>query len=348
LKSFVLNVPGTFPAWKINGEMITGMMSPSLSCYPAELKYFLNKDWIINGKSIPEMFKAFKMKSQLFLRKIKTEDYNLLTYVTRLPDALSHRLTFDFKLNIYSYERYLRFAYQKIDTLISKILDSNIDNLILVSDHGLKVYKHGFHIRRWLEKEGLIFQNGSNKKKFNNFLLKYYYLIKEYTNLDSNFFGIRSLAPIYKKYMGIKEKNVKPIINDESNKIILNNFFSNYGGLTLPKPYKNLLKGILKRLSTIKYIEEVSAPKKKYYPDLIITLKNKYLFDRSESFFVQRKSRSIIEHDYQGIFLAYGKNIKKGTLQSINYLDLAPTVLKIFEIAQPQYMKGTALDIVSK
>ncbi|MFX1269290.1 MAG: alkaline phosphatase family protein, partial [Promethearchaeota archaeon] len=27
IRQFVLNVPGTYPAWKINGEMITGMMS---------------------------------------------------------------------------------------------------------------------------------------------------------------------------------------------------------------------------------------------------------------------------------------------------------------------------------
>lgn len=39
LKSFILNVPGTYPGWKINGEMITGMLSPVISCYPKELKF---------------------------------------------------------------------------------------------------------------------------------------------------------------------------------------------------------------------------------------------------------------------------------------------------------------------
>ena len=38
LKSFVLNIPGTYPAWKINGKMFTGLMSPELSTYPENLK----------------------------------------------------------------------------------------------------------------------------------------------------------------------------------------------------------------------------------------------------------------------------------------------------------------------
>ena len=66
LRQFVLNVPGTYPAWKINGEMITGMMSPSTSCYPAELKFFLRKDWIVDAKEVNECFKAFNIKKEFF------------------------------------------------------------------------------------------------------------------------------------------------------------------------------------------------------------------------------------------------------------------------------------------
>ncbi len=89
VKQFILNVPGTFPAWKINGEMISGMLSPTINCYPPELKFFLNKDWIIDGKTIQNSFKAFEMKSTLFLKKFN-ENFNLMTYVIRLPDSLSH------------------------------------------------------------------------------------------------------------------------------------------------------------------------------------------------------------------------------------------------------------------
>ena len=70
LKSFILNVPGTYPAWKINGEMIAGMMSPSFSSYPPELKLGLEKNWIISGKTVMEVFKAFELKKNLFLKNV--------------------------------------------------------------------------------------------------------------------------------------------------------------------------------------------------------------------------------------------------------------------------------------
>ena len=71
LKIFALNIPGTYPAWKINGEMIAGILSPSFSCFPKDLKENLEENWIVEGKNLPEIIKAFEMKTKLFLRKIK-------------------------------------------------------------------------------------------------------------------------------------------------------------------------------------------------------------------------------------------------------------------------------------
>ena len=89
LKLFVLNVPGTYPAWKINGEMITGVLSPSVSCFPKELEVIIRKNWIIEGRDLKEAFKAFEVKKRFFLRRLK-EDFDLMVFVIRLPDVISH------------------------------------------------------------------------------------------------------------------------------------------------------------------------------------------------------------------------------------------------------------------
>ena len=54
-RMFVMNVPGSYPVWKISGEMIGGMMSPKLNTYPPELKFGLPKDYVISGKNIKDI-----------------------------------------------------------------------------------------------------------------------------------------------------------------------------------------------------------------------------------------------------------------------------------------------------
>ena len=71
LRIFALNVPGTFPAWEINGQMITGILSPSFSSFPKELEQTYNKNWIIEGRTLSEIFKAFEVKKNLLLKKIE-------------------------------------------------------------------------------------------------------------------------------------------------------------------------------------------------------------------------------------------------------------------------------------
>ncbi|MFW9882212.1 MAG: alkaline phosphatase family protein, partial [Candidatus Thorarchaeota archaeon] len=169
-KIFVLNVPGTYPAWKINGEMISGMMSPKISCFPPELNFFIGKNWIIDGQSISEIFGAFERKKKLFLRKLK-EDFELLVFVIRLPDTLSHHA----HLSPNVVKNYISLGYKKIDNFLGELLEnSKVTNIIIFSDHGLKYYRHEFNLCRWLEKKGLLFINNSKKRKIYSIIAKLY------------------------------------------------------------------------------------------------------------------------------------------------------------------------------
>ena len=109
--------------------MIAGILSPSFSCFPKDLKENFEENWIVEGKNLPEIIKAFEMKTKLFLRKM-IEDFDLLVYVIRLPDAFSHNVIGDEKM----ISNYIQLAYKKIDDFLGVIMkENNFDNLIIFS-----------------------------------------------------------------------------------------------------------------------------------------------------------------------------------------------------------------------
>ncbi|MFW9881164.1 MAG: alkaline phosphatase family protein, partial [Candidatus Thorarchaeota archaeon] len=333
-KIFVLNVPGTYPAWKINGEMISGMMSPKISCYPPELNYFIGKNWIIDGQSISEIFEAFEIKKRLFLRKLK-EDYALMVYVIRLPDALSHHTHLAPEL----INNYISIAYKKIDNFLGVLLKNDrVENIIIFSDHGLKYYKFEFNLQRWLEKKGLIFINKSKTRKFYSLIARIYDIFRPFIKID------------YKKYHKLKNTLLKNIIDDSitiRDKIVgttVLNFFGNVGGLFLNGRDKDKKEIIIDKLKTDKRVETIVTFDIEGFPDLFIILRDKYLFNHESSFFVTR-GRNSINHSQYGFFLGYGKNIKNGKIDLINYIDIAPTILELLKIEKKNHMDGFPLNL---
>ena len=339
-KSFIMNVPGTFPSWKINGEMITGMLSPSINCFPSELKLSIQKNWIIDADNVPESFSAFKLKSSLFLKKMN-EDFKFLAYVIRIPDNLTHR-------SHGGKERTLSLIYQvylKIDKFLGKILENEqVDNIIIVSDHGLKHYSKGFYIRRWLEKKGILFINTPKPNKVLNVLLKSFDFIRLFINSSY-------LRKYFNKFIHLKilESKIKidehSIMKIDQNITRVKNFCSNIGGIILIGKDKRKKAILLKELLKSPYIDKVISPKSENFPDFIVSLKSEYYFCEQSSLFIKRR-RDIIDHSDIGLFIAYGKNIKSGKDEFISHQSIAPTLLKLLNIAKPYYMKGEAIDII--
>jgi predicted AlkP superfamily phosphohydrolase/phosphomutase len=340
VKYFVLNVPGTYPAWKINGEMIAGMMSPSLSCYPPELTFFLNKNWIISGKSIQKIFKAFSIKKNLFIRKL-TDPYDLFVYVIRLPDSLSHRA----KANRNLLTKYMKIAYKKIDDLIGQILkDPAVENLIIISDHGLKYYEQGFCIKRWLEKKNLLFLNENKEEKLNNLFQNYYRMVKPYfKNFPFKKYIRKNFKPKEKTQEIIKRKSTKII-----NKTRVQRLVGNVGGLFLSEKDKIKKEKIQEALKKDKDIVDSIKNELRGFPDFFIILKEKYVFITKPSFSVKIKRFNKINHAKSGLFIAYGRNVIEGYNEQVDYVNIAPTILRLLNIEQPIHMSGKALNIIKK
>lgn len=340
LKMFILNVPGTYPAWEINGEMITGILSPSISCFPKELVSKINKDWIIEGRTIVEIFKAFNMKKELFLSKLR-ENFDLLVYVIRVPDAISHRVTGSEKF----IKRYLEVGYQKIDEFVGQIIEKNdYDNIFIFSDHGLKFFNKVIHFPRFLEKKKLLYLNKVDKLKINSILLKFYDIIRP-------FIEIRLIKNISNKLFFSQKRNIelkkKSGFKFETDKLKTHivRLTSNVIAIYLrgkDKDKKSKIKNVIDKDKHVDHVIEYNIDS---FPDLIVILKDKYIVSTEPSFFLKRKIETY-SHSAFGFFIAQGKNIEKGNKDLINYQSIAPTIIKLYNIKKPEYMKKDSLNIL--
>lgn len=173
LSSIIVNVPGTYPPEKINGVMITGLLTPSLESnftYPKDIKEKLNKDelgdfeleqmWVEDfprshmAKHAPEKLMKNIMKQMTSRAKVATNlmnkfDWDFTMVVFRGTDSAQHFL-FDRKDLLLS-------CYQKVDELVGEMINMFPDALFfIVSDHGFETIKKVFYPDNVLYSAGLL------------------------------------------------------------------------------------------------------------------------------------------------------------------------------------------------
>ena len=340
LRIFALNVPGTFPAWEINGQMITGILSPSFSSFPKELEQTYNKNWIIEGRTLSEIFKAFEVKKNLLLKKIE-ENFNLLTFVVRVPDSISHRV-FGSESVV---NNYIDLGYKKIDNLIGELIEhKGIDNILIFSDHGLKFYKKVIHFPRFLEKKKLLYLNNVKGLKINSIILKLYDVIRPLMRVDFSKRLYNKLSVSKKRDSEIKKQLRLKHVDKDNPESFIQKLTSNVGAIFLigeDRKNKQLIKETLER---DKYVQEVIEFDINGFPDLMVILDDKYLFTTESSYFIKRKTETF-SHTNRGMFIAYGKDIKKGKVPLVNYQEIAPTILKLYNLKKPDYMERDSINL---
>jgi predicted AlkP superfamily phosphohydrolase/phosphomutase len=320
--------------------MITGILSPSFSSYPKELEQFYNVDWIIEGRTLKEIFKAFEVKKNLFLKKME-ENFDFLIFVIRVPDAISHR--------VFGSERivnnYINIGYKKIDDFIGELLKNrSFDNLMIFSDHGLKFFKKVIHFPRFLEKKRLLFLNKATGFKINSIIIKLYDYIRPLVRVDFSKRLYNKLAISKRRDSEIKKQRALEHVDKDKPQSFIQKLTSNVGAIFLigeDRRRKQLIKEILE---SDKYVQEVIEFEINGFPDLVVILDDKYLFTTESSYFIKRKTETF-SHTDKGMFIAFGKDIKKGKVPLINYQEIAPTILQLFNLKKPEYMEKGPIDL---
>lgn len=380
-----INLPTIHSAYKIEGCMVAGWLHfpNSPIAYPEKLKSELDK--ITNGYEIDvysdvdvlnwqtkvtENKKEFlKRLYQITEKRAKATEYLLNRYdwnffmtVFEGTDRIQHKL-WENKNEI---ERYYQFVDEKIAKLLEKI-NHETTTTILVSDHGFGHQSRAFNINDWLIEKGflrlLMLENyeGVSKKRKILKKLKLWYLGKCLLPRSLRKRVGSGLDVIDFDKADIDWSKTKAYSGFGSGEIYINLKGREPKGIVEPgEEYDKLRDMIIKELGELK--RKVNVPvkifkKEQLYsrdyienaPDLVIQLDDNIpainISIGHESIFSKSHGGS---HRMDGIFLAYGQEIKCIKIQDIKIYDVAPTILHMIGVPIPNDMDGRILKEIFK
>ncbi|HID93573.1 MAG TPA: hypothetical protein EYP60_05705, partial [bacterium (Candidatus Stahlbacteria)] len=210
----IINIPGTYPVNKVNGEMIAGMLAPDKNfTYPESLESKLKEmEYVIEpkpGNIYKNAIACFQKRAKI-LKLYLNKNYDFIFIVFRLPDVLSHHPEI-------TKDQYLK-AYKKIDGFLGEITKSGDMNIFITSDHGIKfnVRQPLFFLNTWL------IQNGYLSLKYDlkfNFSQRIISKIREFI-VKNNIKLPPSILSLHKKVPSPIQKFNIDMIDFESTKAI--------------------------------------------------------------------------------------------------------------------------------
>jgi len=275
-KSIIINVPVSYPPVKINGAMITGLLTPSPDSdftYPESIKkrlqkgdfgkYELESIWLEDfprshlAKNKPDklldiLLKQMESRANAAIKLMKEINWDFTMVVLRGTDTAQHFLFHDDTL--------LYKCYKKVDELIGKIMGAEPEStFFIVSDHGFQKIKKILYPDNVLYRNNLLVPHNDPSK---NVLTLFWNLIYRISRL------ILSIIPANKiKHSGIlknilfssasKDKiydlsKTKAFCTSEGRGIQINSEDSYSKGIVKREEFENIKNEIIKIFSELK------------------------------------------------------------------------------------------------
>lgn len=383
LKSAVTNVPVTYPAKEINGIMVSGSaVDPNKSVYPVEFKAELAKDYVYSmppvhsvgrDKYIELNFKSMQQQFEL-IDKFLAEDYDFVCSVMRSTDFFAHRFWQAMEDNDEKYGSVLYESYKKADDYLAELVKREGVNIIIMSDHGNTSLQKTFFINDWLIKEGYLklkkelSSSASSLKKAGINKDSVYRTLKKLrldwlTRLVPR--NIKAKVPIPDALaQNIDSANIDwsqtKVIAKYAGDLYVNKKSSKPEGIVSDEEASELLEEIEQKLKNLHDEErkiDVIVHRNDIYegnykalaPDMVILMeKGSYRVASSvgnNKLFVSGASpNSTSNHTMEGIFFAYGPDIKSGKINGAAIIDITPTVLSLLGLSVPGEMDGKVLE----
>lgn len=341
--SIVVNVPVTYPPERINGVIVSGLLTPPNENFvePKEAKQLLKgykmEHLIIDDLPIrisarynPEkvmniLREWIEWRRKAFIMLLKNYSWDFGMVVFRASDLVQHFL-WD--------SDYVFQIYKKIDEEIGKIMELYKANYFIVSDHGFYGIKKNIFLnnllyeKKYLEAIGRI-RTIDIGKRFAKLL---YYLPKKFIRLFR-----KHLFSIASKENVIDFKKSKAFCLSSSSRAIV-----------AKKEVKNEIIELINNFED-NNIKPMKATETNDY--IVIDLMEGYaivdvlnfrkIIDKPGEFHFKG------EHSKYGIFMAYGKNIKEWNGE-IKVVDVLPTVFHSMNLPIPLHVDGKVAEIFKK
>ena len=365
LRVGLINVPMTYPPQKINGYIISGMLTPSKEStftYPPDLQreifskvgdYPLDIQLIKilqTGDDVDFIQALFhgakkRMKTARYLLDTREVDVFMLTFT--MVDRLQHRYWRCMEtgpedaLDSWKakYSRVIEQGYEQLDTYIGELIQQygQEKDIMILSDHGFGPLYRNFFINKWLTLKG--------------FMALAYPQMQPGKSYSDHVDWSRTVA-----YSCFSSTEESIFINLEGREP--------YGIVQPGRDYEAIRERIMEDLKMLKdpisgqpVIDKVMKREEIYHgpmleraPDIQFLSHNLEYSLRgnpyAESHIAERPMlrQESGYHRLNGIFMLKGEKIRKGvTLSNARLMDLAPTVLYLLEEKIPDDMDGKVL-----
>jgi|Deesub1362B_J571_1020462.scaffolds.fasta_scaffold02030_2 predicted AlkP superfamily phosphohydrolase/phosphomutase len=317
---------------------------------------------------VQRMWRRYK----IFKNLTKERKYDFIIYWIEETDSIQHWY--------WNYKDIILDFFKEVDKILSDII-KNFQNMeiFIISDHGFHgpaIYE--FNVNSWLLDQGYLKLKGNRLRQWLTYkaysFAKYRVgriLLKHFKSLKYNINKLVNkliLDNWYEKSLTQKKENIYFPWGVNHNDTIAIAYGANPLGIKIIKKnlrqdqdYEKIREEIISKLKHLnkdgkRVLENVWKREEvfdgryiSHIPD-IVYLASEYFnttTSLSKNIFNKRKETKIIgrhEKAREGIFIAYGHDIKKGKkLGEIEITDIAPTVLHLFDIPIPKDMDGRVL-----
>lgn len=378
--AIVGNVPMTYPADEIDGQIVTGMMTSETDkwfTHPSEFaselssripEYRIDILWSQYTDDTDtfssELESLVETRRELMRLLMETTDWRLFFFVYTAPDRLQH-LVWD--------EAVLLDHYRHLDDILGEVMKYVSDvgsNLFVVSDHGLGPLSKTVHVNRILEEEGyltlredsgvrgVLARLGIDKESVLSLPQKF--------GVDTTAFlktlpqslvdSVASQVPGDHALYDIDPENTVAFLHGPGN-VYVNDSEQFANGCVDPSDVPSI-KGDVK--ATLSGVTDPSTgepalsvfdgdelfPTDDRAPDLVVEGHDEYtvLPSMGDAAFAESETREGC-HTTDGMFLAWGPDIEpESTPTDATVVDVAPTVLQTTGVTPPQNLDGRVLE----
>lgn len=375
LKSIIVNDIVTYPPSKIDGIMISGGFSTPHDSrdfvYPESLYDEINK--IANGyipslgsTTIENIQNGFFDNAYAELQEygdkiIKTSlhlakkfDWSILSVTLEHTDYFHHFF--------WNKPVFLQKFYQWLDGILADLYSvsrTNNANLLIVSDHGFGPIEKHFLVNSWLRDSNIsnFGKPGKIRKYLSTTKIKRDYVRKSLSRLHMRSLASKITPSELKKIIPIEQyedgyiQDSSTVYSEAYNEITIN--------VNEKAQYEKLRDRVIKELLQIedngrKVVLEAHKREEIFHGpyvdrayDVQILLNEGYCWSSSikEKYLLTPTEFSDIrsgDHRPEGILIAVGPDIKKGSMLSstLKILDISPTILHMLGRPIPSYMEG--------
>ena len=370
LKSIIVNVPMTYPPYRINGIMISGFPCPtnSLIAFPPSEEKKLRKyfpEYRIEPTKITVEYS--KIDEELLLKEI----INLTKIRTELCLYLMENYPWDFFFIVFTeldraqhvfYEDdlqgthgrlllyYLRFLDSCLAKIISKVDENTV--ILILSDHGFEKVEKYIAINNLLEKIGYL------KRRFKRLPLQDWFIFNLLRKMNIPMTYQMALKILFRIPI-INSLRKQPVKLDEAKaycpdlgyiyvkeKQVINEIIEKLYKLYDPETGKTVIRKIYRK-------EELfHGPYLENAPDLLVIPEEGYEVRSDGPFIIFSKdlitpSKRGTHYGYAsqlGIFILYPSILEiDQNVDVIRAEDVCPTLLSLFNLPIPSHLNGTSL-----